>query len=1109
MWLPRLMRLPRLACVLLAGCLGGSCGADAKPVGDALRAKSGQDAPEAPSACPAQVPSDALRATIAPPEVQRLDYWLARYAALDALDRPLLAEAERLAHQDWLEAVHLSTGFAEPPDAEWARAAAAGRTQRLAEALASGELVARSSAEVPAHGQLRTAFALPPAQPQLRLLAAAGDVRCGPFTAPLRSASGSSHDRNQCAHLPKQTPLWVYPPREHDPNSVRLVIAHGLLGWVASDVPLSAPLAPQALTPRLANTLHTSGFKGAADADEAQTKRTRPGSDGPLWGPPGGAYAWRVPAAAADPERVKIPDNPHAAREAMPGGAATAQAKTRSGPERPSPAAAGSGSARQGVQALPLPLTWRHLLPELFASVGMPYVWGGAAGGQDCSHLVQEVFARFGVLLPRNSGQQAEAGLAHIDLPPELPRQTRLGLLETLAGQAPLLLYFPGHIMVYLGTDADGEPRVLHALGEAADACPAGGPGDEQIWRFEQVAVTGLDVGEGSARGALIDRITRVVALGPVPSRFAGVLQRRPAQAAPAELPAGVCEAGALPWLVLTDAGAKPTTGDAHIWVAGTPGTGEARNAATELAESVTSLPGSVALAHYRAGKLLAQYTPRVLGLVPQVLETRVSGVQAGDVVALRDGRVVYGCRRITPASDRSAPSGSGPVRVWNAAEEAFFSAFIEGLFLDAGPGPWPELTPLLRDRARNPFALAHPDALRRLRFRPDCADLPYFLRAYYAFERGLPISYRRCGRGRPGHPPHCGSPTFWAPPAPESDAAHTAALSTLLRDIARSVHSGALRTDPRLDETDLYPLALELGALRPGSVYADPYGHVLVVARWAPATFEQPAELLAVDGQPDATIGLRRFWPGSFLFDPDYLATGAGAGFRGWRPVKDTADGPELAVNAALDDFSLAQYALSARHYHRRVLALAQPWAVSQPALLRHYLTALEESASSRVLSVDNALKWQRQNPGRTIGMPEGYAIFETTGPWEDFASPSRDLRFLISLDAVADLPDSLELTGEERTQAEALIARELGARSITYTRSDGSAFTLTLADLMARRDTLTQAFNPNDCAEVRWGATEGSAEHAPCDKRAPEAQRRAMQTFKPYFVERRRPPR
>ena len=38
---------------------------------------------------------------------------------------------------------------------------------------------------------------------------------------------------------------------------------------------------------------------------------------------------------------------------------------------------------------------------------------------------------------------------------------------------------------------------------------------------------------------------------------------------------------------------------------------------------------------------------------------------------------------------------------------------------------------------------------------------------------------------------------------------------------------------------------------------------------------------------------------------------------------------------------------------------------------------------------------------------MPNGPAIFETGGAWEDFSTPSRDLRLLIAIDVVLGFPD------------------------------------------------------------------------------------------------------
>src|SRR5262245_17436224 len=63
---------------------------------------------------------------------------------------------------------------------------------------------------------------------------------------------------------------------------------------------------------------------------------------------------------------------------------------------------------------------------------------------------------------------------------------------------------------------------------------------------------------------------------------------------------------------------------------------------------------------------------------------------------------------------------------------------------------------------------------------RPDCADLPYFLRAYFAFKMGLPFGYAKCTRGGGGRAPTC--PQWFniqnlePPPAPPDAPAAAAA---------------------------------------------------------------------------------------------------------------------------------------------------------------------------------------------------------------------------------------------------------------------------------------------------------------------------------------------
>jgi hypothetical protein len=181
----------------------------------------------------------------------------------------------------------------------------------------------------------------------------------------------------------------------------------------------------------------------------------------------------------------------------------------------------------------------------------------------------------------------------------------------------------------------------------------------------------------------------------------------------------------------------------------------------------------------------------------------------------------------------------------------------------------------------------------------------------------------------------------------------------------------------------------------------------------------------------------------------------------------------------------------------------------------------AFDESARRRVLSVDNGEDYARAHPSTVIPMPSGHDVFETEGAWEDFATPSRDMRLLIALDTVNALPerviarpDRFELPAGTTPKAaaeqlRAALAKELAARTFEYTRSDGSKQTLSLADVAARAQALEVAYNPNDCVEARWGAPADSAERKTCKRSAPAQQRQKMETYREWFRKRQRPAR
>ena len=499
------------------------------------------------------------------------------------------------------------------------------------------------------------------------------------------------------------------------------------------------------------------------------------------------------------------------------------------------------------------------------------------------------------------------------------------------------------------------------------------------------------------------------------------------------------------------------------------------------------------------------------------------------------------------------------PIRErWSRATENLYSAWIEKLF-DAPlveQLSWPALHEVLRDRSRNVLFdhLGLREDEKGMTIRPDCADLPYFLRTYFAFKMGLPFGYSKCSRGTGGVAPRCSE--WWnikkQEPLPGKAATETSSgllsifkeAATQTREksrqrpsgplagfgayigttVANAVHSGNGRTAAGDENTDYYPVSLSEENLRPGTVYADPYGHVLVISKRLPQTKDDAGVILAVDGQPDGTVARKRFWRGNFLFAQDKAL--GGPGFKRFRPI--VAGGSELkrmsnaeiGKNPEYGDFSLDQSKLDVEAFYDRMDDVMSPSPLDPISAQKEAVTALEEQVKTRVTSVENGRKYLGGG-GAEAAMPENAAIFETTGAWEDFATPSRDLRLLIAIDVVRGFPERVarrpdryamdkdKSIADVRSELDKVLATEIATRKFTYTRTDGSAWNLALKDVIDRMAGLEMAYNVNDCVEVRWGAAEDSEEAGTCKRRAPAAQRKKMSEYRSWFHERRRPPR
>ena len=466
----------------------------------------------------------------------------------------------------------------------------------------------------------------------------------------------------------------------------------------------------------------------------------------------------------------------------------------------------------------------------------------------------------------------------------------------------------------------------------------------------------------------------------------------------------------------------------------------------------------------------------------------------------------------------------------WERDTENLYSLWVERLF-DA---------PVDQDISWNPLSQALSDPERNVlydylglgedagaagapKMNPDCADFPYFLRSYFAWKLGLPFGFRPCRRGNAKRAPSCGDPFTNLLPA-EGDTKLTA-YTAFLRKVGATVHSSSLRGLPEDEKSDFYPVTLDRHGLRPGTIYTDPYGHTMMVGRWFPQTETTAGVLMAIDAQPDGTIGRRVFWRGSFMFPADDAL--AGAGWKRFRPVRRERDGTqrelsseEISASVDYGDFSVVQWSRGKDGFYEMMDEIINPQPMPPEEALLATVDALDQQVRRRVESIDILAKWKADNHDKVIPMPDGPEIFITAGPWEDFSTPARDMRILIAIDTVRAFPARVvkvparfvlaagDTPEAAKTRLEARLAEEIERRKIQYQRSDGSPWTLTLAEVMNRAPAFEMAYNPNDCPEERWGAPPGSDEASTCTTHAPEAQRAKMEAeYRVWFRERARP--
>ena len=437
----------------------------------------------------------------------------------------------------------------------------------------------------------------------------------------------------------------------------------------------------------------------------------------------------------------------------------------------------------------------------------------------------------------------------------------------------------------------------------------------------------------------------------------------------------------------------------------------------------------------------------------------------------------------------------------WTQADERGYGEFIAAI----GQSNCRTVDGCLRNPA-NPFRASDPEGVR---FVSDCADLPYVLRFYYAWKRGLPFSYVSDVSPRVRSRDIRYSPQGNVVEAHRDVLTGQDALGVMgrLRD---EISSATYRIHPLLDGNDLYSPAVAPGAIRPGTVIYDPNGHLAVI--WK---IESDGRIRYIDSHPDNSLTR-----GTYDLRFVRSSPGMGAGFKNWRPsrlagARRANDGTLLgghillAANNQIADFALTQYFGTGRQPDDRDWKSGPFELNGQVIDYYDYVRArlgggrlrfdpLREIADMvvsncadlgyRADAVTVSLQAGLQNQPEPERLPPN--IYGTEGDWETFSTPSRDARLKTAFKEVRDSaerfltlwrtrdPRLVYAGGDLAGDMARVHARAAQACSIGYVRSDGTRVSLGYEE--ARRRLFRLSFDPYQCVERRWGAS--GAELASC---------------------------
>jgi hypothetical protein len=428
----------------------------------------------------------------------------------------------------------------------------------------------------------------------------------------------------------------------------------------------------------------------------------------------------------------------------------------------------------------------------------------------------------------------------------------------------------------------------------------------------------------------------------------------------------------------------------------------------------------------------------------------------------------------------------------WQPSDEIQFQSFIHTLGMARKKNVCTTLDQCLRSPVANPlYADKNPEGLTNI--YSDCADLPFVLRAYFAWMNDLPFTF----------------PTGLEAVVPDSPSTKNEGdiryskygniitekyyvkkgdnINRILENIVDSISTGSFRTDPSKFDTgknfrDTYSIDIDRNIIVPGTVVYDPNGHIALVYE-----VTNTGQIHMIDSHPDNTLTTITYGE-KFPRSSQRVA----GGFSRFRPFS-IEGGITATPNAELPGYSLIQYQSGPFIYKDKVvsfyeyvrLKMSDGDIIYNPlSEFNDYLEEICLDVKYREDAVNIALKKGIDHQTHPETLPEN--IYGSEGDWEAYATPSRDARlkaivkgtreYLAKvINGVSSKKIKIKYDGEDLvTDLRNLYVDKSSQCTVHPTES----ISLTMDQVLANLFDLS--FDPYHCALLRWGIDNHSCGNA-----------------------------